>query len=99
MRPRECGGALAAVVLHDQRLVERRNLNLIASDNLLVTDHEILLPGLLPNTKYFYEVGTSTGPLAGDASYHFTSAPVPGRPNHTPVAAVTIGIAMQTEPA
>ena len=64
------------------------NLNLIASDNLLVTDHEILLPGLSPDTKYFYDVGTSAGPLAGDASYHFTSAPVPGTPKPTRIWAI-----------
>ncbi len=31
-----------------------------------VIDHEIQLTGLVPDTKYFYAIGTSTQLLAGD---------------------------------
>jgi len=47
------------------------------------TDHRIALTGLSPQTRYYYSVGDSLGPLAGDASYHFYTAPVIGTPTAT----------------
>jgi hypothetical protein len=41
-------------------------------------DHEIKLTGLVPDTKYFYAIGTSTQLVAGDAGYFFVTAPAPG---------------------
>ena len=64
------------------------NLNLNADYNLLVTDHEVVLNGLLPDTKYYYDIGTTAGAIAGDASYHFTTAPVPGTPKPTRIWAI-----------
>jgi len=42
------------------------------------TEHEIPLSGLAPGTRYWYSVGTPDGPLAGDSSFTFRTAPVPG---------------------
>jgi tetratricopeptide (TPR) repeat protein len=49
-----------------------------ASNGTLTTEHEIRVTGLLPETRYYYSVGTSSGALAGDASYTFRTAPTPG---------------------
>ncbi len=54
------------------------NLNQSAVNGLLTTEHEIILPNLLPATKYFYDIGTTNQALAGDVSYFFVTAPVPG---------------------
>ncbi len=64
------------------------NLTLIASNNAPVMDHEVLLTGLSPDTKYFYNIGTAAGPIVGDNSYHFTTAPVPGTPKPTRIWAI-----------
>jgi acid phosphatase type 7 len=53
-------------------------LNQFVSNATPVIDHEIKLPGLLPDTKYFYAIGMSTQLLAGDASYHFVTTPLAG---------------------
>ena len=43
------------------------------------TEHEILITGLSSDKRYFYSIGNSAGPLAGDdASYFFQTAPLPG---------------------
>jgi hypothetical protein len=42
------------------------------------TEHEIAVAGLQPNTRYYYSVGTTQAPLAGDASYTFVTAPPTG---------------------
>ena len=64
------------------------SLNAVASDNTLATDHEIILDGLLPDTKYFYDIGTTTALLAGDSTYFFVTAPVPGTPKPTRIWAI-----------
>lgn len=43
-----------------------------------VTDHEIQITGLTPNTKYYYNIGSTTQVLQGDANNFFTTAPVIG---------------------
>ena len=43
----------------------------------VTTDHEVSLPGLLPDTKYFYSIGTTTQVLAGGDSTHFFVTPPP----------------------
>ena len=48
------------------------------ADASLVTDHEITLTGLLPNTKYYYSIGTSTQRLQGDSKNNFYTAPIEG---------------------
>ena len=48
-------------------------------DPALVTDHEVEVSGLTPNTQYFYSVGTTTTELAGnDADHSFRTSPSPG---------------------
>lgn len=42
----------------------------VVDDASMVTDHEVTLTGLTPNTVYFYEVGSTTTPLAGDDADH-----------------------------
>ena len=43
------------------------------------TDHEVVLSGLNPDTRYFYSVGSTTAVVAGgDAGHFFRTAPVPG---------------------
>jgi len=64
------------------------NLNLSVSNATFVTDHEITLSGLIPDTKYFYAVGILTQSLAGDASYFFRSSPMPGPAKSTRIWAI-----------
>ena len=42
-----------------------------ADNSTQTTEHEILLSGLSPNTKYFYSVGSTSQALAGNDSNHF----------------------------
>jgi hypothetical protein len=42
------------------------------------TDHEIALTGLVPDTVYYYSIGTSTTTIAGDATFHFRTSPTAG---------------------
>jgi Calcineurin-like phosphoesterase/IPT/TIG domain/Purple acid Phosphatase, N-terminal domain len=52
------------------------NLNMVADDLTLTTEHEIRLDGLSPDTTYFYSVGTTTAVLAGnDGSQFFATSP------------------------
>ena len=46
-----------------------------------VTEHEITLTNLLPDTVYFYSAGSVTGATAGpDTNYYFLTHPLPGSP-------------------
>jgi len=42
------------------------------------TEHNVALSGLLPDTRYYYSIGTSAGALAGDTSYTFVTGPPTG---------------------
>lgn len=54
-------------------------LNLSADDPGVTNEHQVRLTGLLPDTKYFYSIGTTNATLAGgEASYFFVTAPRPG---------------------
>ncbi len=48
------------------------------SDAAIASDHEIALTGLSADTRYYYSVGTTAAPLAGDASYTFLTPPTAG---------------------
>ena len=50
------------------------------SDNATqTTEHEVLVSGLSPSTKYFYSVGSTTQVFAGnDANHFFVTSPVAG---------------------
>jgi len=54
------------------------SLNLSSSEPESTTEHTVLINGLSPATKYYYSIGNSAGTIAGDASYHFGTSPVPG---------------------
>lgn len=50
-----------------------------ASDPALKTEHEVLLSGLAPATRYYYSIGSSLETLAGgDAEHTFVTAPPAG---------------------
>ncbi len=66
------------------------SLTSMAEDASLTTEHEVKVTGLVPDTKYFYSVGSSTVMLAGDDSDHFfTTSPIVGIP--TPTRVLVLG--------
>ncbi len=57
------------------------NLNETASDGTETTEHVVPITGLLPNTKYYYSIGTTAETMEGDASdYYIHTAKGPGEP-------------------
>lgn len=52
------------------------NLSMVVSG--LTTEHSVTLSGLGSAQQYFYSVGDSIAPLAGDSTFHFSTAPVSG---------------------
>ena len=44
------------------------------------TNHEVRVTGLLPNTKYYYSVGSSTNTLASGSDYFFVTSPAAAKP-------------------
>ncbi len=60
------------------------NLTSSVDDPASVTEHEVKLTGLLPDTRYYYSVGTTSQTLSGgDAEHFFVTAPTPGTENPT----------------
>lgn len=56
------------------------------NDGSVTTEHEIALGGLQPDTQYYYDVGSSGGPLAGGTADHFfVTSPLPGTQKPTRV--------------
>lgn len=43
-----------------------------------VTSHEIQITGLTAYTKYYYNIGTTTSTIQGDADNYFLTSPTPG---------------------
>ncbi len=54
------------------------SLTSLASNATPTTEHIVKLTGLSPNTKYFYNVGSSSAVQAGDATYYFKTSPTAG---------------------
>ena len=55
------------------------DLNRIVESEQDTTEHELVVGGLVPDTRYYYSVGTLTEVLAGgDADHFFETAPVAG---------------------
>ncbi|HYI08018.1 MAG TPA: BACON domain-containing carbohydrate-binding protein [Thermoanaerobaculia bacterium] len=54
------------------------NLNTVVDSGTAVTEHNLLLSGLSPSTRYYYSVGSSTQTLAGDASHNFVTSSFTG---------------------
>ena len=50
------------------------------SDPASVTEHEVRLTGLTPDTKYYYSIGSSDLTLAGGDSCFFVTAPTNAKP-------------------
>lgn len=48
------------------------------SNSSATTEHEIRITGLTADTKYFYNIGTSTNVLEGTTKNYFTTAPASG---------------------
>jgi hypothetical protein len=58
--------------------VSLADLNLFVDEGASTGEHEILLRNLLPDTKYYYSIGTASTTLAGsNSNYFFVTAPVP----------------------
>jgi len=57
-----------------------------ASEGAAVTDHEVTLTGLTPNTTYYYNIGSAYDTLAGgDTAHKFTTPPTAGTTPNTRV--------------
>ena len=55
------------------------SLTSVADNATQTTEHEVLVTGLSPATKYFYSIGSTTQALAGnDANHFFVTSPVAG---------------------
>ncbi len=60
------------------------SLTSVAGNPTQTTEHEVILSGLSPATKYFYSVGSTSQALAGnDASHFFITSPIAGSTNPT----------------
>lgn len=70
------------------------SLTSTAGDPAAVTEHEVKITGLAPNTRYYYSVGTTLMTLAGpgDAYYFYTS---PATGSQQPVRIWTFGDAQE----
>jgi hypothetical protein len=56
-----------------------------AQESSVRTEHEVRLTGLLPDTVYYYSIGTPTTTIAGDAGFHFRTSPPLGSERPTRV--------------
>ena len=55
------------------------NLTGIVANPLITTEHEVLVDGLSPDTRYYYSVGSFTEIVGGDdANHSFRTYPTPG---------------------
>lgn len=54
------------------------SLSSFTTSAIIDTTHVLKITGLLPFTKYFYSVGTSTGVIQGDTNNYFVTSPLPG---------------------
>lgn len=62
--------------------------NIAVVDNATnVTEHEIRVTGLSPDTKYYYTIGTTTAVIQGDASNYVRTAPSPSTTRKISIAA------------
>ncbi|MES2704109.1 MAG: metallophosphoesterase [Bacteroidota bacterium] len=57
------------------------------NDATAVTDHEIRVTGLNPDTRYFYRIGTDTSVIQGDTANFFVTAPADTSTRRVTVAA------------
>jgi PKD repeat protein len=50
-------------------------LTSLVCDPAVTTEHIVTVDGLSPNTRYYYSVGTTEGPLAGDSRFYIETSP------------------------
>jgi hypothetical protein len=68
--------------------LQRDNLDKHTDDSTLVSEHEIKLTGLKPNTKYYYQIGNlSNSTIKGDEDNYFYTLPETGKPGFYRIAA------------
>lgn len=65
------------------------NLNLVADDATLTTEHEVVLSTLSPATRYYYAIGSTSETLAADSTQTFLTAPTTG--SNTPTRIWVLG--------
>ncbi|GAA4460298.1 hypothetical protein GCM10023093_02690 [Nemorincola caseinilytica] len=63
------------------------NYNIVLDDAAMVTEHEMRVRGLSPNTKYYYRFGTSLEVLQGDTTNFCVTAPASGTSRRVTLAA------------
>jgi len=62
------------------------SLGSYTDDATVTTEHAVTISGLLPDTKYYYSIGTTTVVLEGDDANHFVvTSPAPGSAKPTRV--------------
>lgn len=67
----------------------RKELDRTVTGTAPTTEHELVITGLAPATRYFYSVGDPARTLAGgDADHTFVTAPLPGTPRATRIWAI-----------
>lgn len=71
------------------RFGETMQYGKVKEDTANVNEHTVLLSGLLPNTKYFYTIGSTSNDKQGDKENYFITAPKTG--NAQPVRIWSIG--------
>lgn len=59
-----------------------------AEDLVLLTEHQIRLKGLLPETKYYYSIGGLKDTLQGNQDNYFVTLPEKGKTGHYRIAAL-----------
>ena len=59
------------------------SLTLSAMGSGSTTEHSVLIDSLASAKRYYYSVGNSSGALAGDESYYFSTAPTTGSATDT----------------
>ncbi len=74
------------------------SLTQFADEKASVSDHEIVLTGLAPETRYYYSIGLTDGTiLAGDATYFFSTSPPAG--TSRPIRIWALGDSGRANPA
>ena len=68
--------------------LDASDLSLAEENAAFTTEHSVTLRNLDPGTTYYYSIGSTAATLAGDGSYFFTTAPLPGTPQPTRIWAI-----------
>ena len=64
-------------------------LSSMTSDSVSTNEHVATVTGLMPDTRYYYAIGTSQGPLMSDSNLWFTTLPIPGTDKPTRIWALS----------